>query len=75
MHSVSAKPQMPTDATLAELRKLMAGCKACELWRNATQTVFGEGAENPEVALLQEDGPPAASDLPAQGVHSLADRG
>jgi uracil-DNA glycosylase len=46
--------RIPPDATLAEVRKLAAGCKACELWRNATQTVFGEGAENPEVVLIGE---------------------
>lgn len=41
-------------ATLAELRELAAGCKDCELWRNATQTVFGEGAENAAVMLIGE---------------------
>jgi len=30
-------------ATLDELRQAAAGCQACDLWRDATQTVFGEG--------------------------------
>ena len=51
---MSAVPQIPLDATRAELRKLAAGCKACQLWRNATQTVFGEGADNPEIVLIGE---------------------
>jgi uracil-DNA glycosylase family protein len=46
--------QIPADATLEELRRLSAGCKACDLWRNATQTVFGEGAEHAEVVLIGE---------------------
>src|SRR3982074_3582912 len=29
--------------SLAELRQAAAGCRACDLWKNATQTVFGEG--------------------------------
>jgi uracil-DNA glycosylase len=29
--------------TLPELREAAAGCRACDLWRDATQTVFGEG--------------------------------
>jgi uracil-DNA glycosylase len=45
---------IPADATLAEVGKLAGGCKACELWRNATQTVFGEGAEKPKVVLIGE---------------------
>jgi len=30
-------------AALAEIRQAAATCKACDLWKNATQTVFGEG--------------------------------
>jgi DNA polymerase len=30
-------------ATVPELRWLAADCRACPLWKNATQTVFGEG--------------------------------
>jgi uracil-DNA glycosylase len=30
-------------AVLSEIRRAAAVCKACDLWKNATQTVFGEG--------------------------------
>jgi uracil-DNA glycosylase family 4 len=30
-------------AQLDEARKAAASCKACDLWRVGTQTVFGEG--------------------------------
>jgi uracil-DNA glycosylase family 4 len=40
--------------SLAELRREAAGCRACELWRTATQTVFGEGSEDAEVMLVGE---------------------
>jgi uracil-DNA glycosylase len=50
----AAATRIPRDATLGDLRKLAAGCKACDLWRNATQTVFGEGRENAEVVLIGE---------------------
>ena len=37
-----------------ELRELAAGCRACELWRNATQTVFGEGPPAAAVLVVGE---------------------
>ena len=30
------------------------GCRGCELWRPATQTVFGEGPPDPEIVLVGE---------------------
>ncbi len=36
------------------LRAAAAGCRGCDLWRNATQTVFGEGAERPALVLVGE---------------------
>lgn len=39
---------------IAALRKEAAGCRACELWRNATQTVFGEGSSKARVVLVGE---------------------
>jgi uracil-DNA glycosylase family protein len=46
--------QIPANASLDEIRQLSAGCKACDLWRDATQTVFGEGAKDAEVMLIGE---------------------
>jgi len=43
-----------TRASLAELREDAAHCKACPLFRNATQTVFGEGPANARFVLVGE---------------------
>ncbi|HEX7173229.1 MAG TPA: UdgX family uracil-DNA binding protein [Candidatus Limnocylindria bacterium] len=40
--------------SLAELRDLARGCRACELWRNATQTVFGDGPARARVLIVGE---------------------
>jgi len=42
------------DDPLEELRRQAADCTGCDLYRNATQTVFGEGAVNAEVMLVGE---------------------
>lgn len=39
---------------LDELRELAAACTACDLYRNATQVVFGEGAAGADVMLVGE---------------------
>ena len=41
-------------ATFTELRDSAAGCRACELWERATQTVFGEGPVPADVMLVGE---------------------
>ena len=44
-------------AAAAELERLAseaAGCQACDLYRNATQTVFGEGPPKARILLLGE---------------------
>ena len=40
--------------TLAALRSAASDCKACDLWKNATQTVFGEGPSKPEIIFIGE---------------------
>ena len=40
--------------TLGELREAARGCRACDLWRSGTQTVFGEGRERSEVMMVGE---------------------
>src|ERR1700682_4245643 len=45
---------LPQHGNLAELRKAAAGCKACDLWKRGTQTVFGEGAKNARVMFVGE---------------------
>jgi DNA polymerase len=39
---------------LSELARDAAGCRACELWQNATQTVFGKGPQAAELMLVGE---------------------
>jgi uracil-DNA glycosylase len=41
-------------ATLEAVREEAAGCRRCDLWEHATQTVFGEGADKAEVMLIGE---------------------
>lgn len=50
----TAAPLIPTHPTLSQLQKSAAGCQACPLWKNATQTVFGEGAQKARVILVGE---------------------
>src|SRR4051812_12477069 len=40
--------------SIPSLRRDAAGCKACDLWLHATQTVFGEGAAQARVMLVGE---------------------
>jgi len=47
-------PRRPPVTSLAELRRQGADCRACDLWRNATQTVFGEGSVDADVILVGE---------------------
>jgi len=39
---------------LEQLREEAAGCRACDLWKTGTQTVFGEGSEQAEVMMVGE---------------------
>jgi DNA polymerase len=45
---------IPKKLTLDSLRKAATDCKACDLWKNATQTVFGEGSSRPLMMLIGE---------------------
>jgi uracil-DNA glycosylase len=50
----SAADFIPPHPTLAKLRAAAARCRGCDLWVNATQTVFGEGPPSAEVILVGE---------------------
>lgn len=41
-------------ASIATVRAAAAGCRACDLWQRATQTVFGSGARRARVVLIGE---------------------
>ena len=50
-----AQPEMGEDAgSIEELREAAQGCRKCPLWRNATQTVFGEGPEDARIVFVGE---------------------
>ena len=50
----TAAELIPVEATLEQLRDIAGGCQACDLYRNATQTVFGQGSVGAEVMLVGE---------------------
>lgn len=45
---------LPERRTLPALREAAAGCRACDLYVRATQTVFGEGAARSRVMFVGE---------------------
>jgi DNA polymerase len=49
-----ATPFLPERRSLAALREAAAKCRGCHLWRNATQTVFGEGLKRSRLMLVGE---------------------
>lgn len=50
----SVQDLLPSDSTPESLRRAAAGCQACDLHRNCTQTVFGEGPESANWMLIGE---------------------
>lgn len=50
----SAEDLIPKNPTLTTLQKNAADCKACDLWENATQTVFGEGKRRAKIMFVGE---------------------
>ncbi len=50
----SAAALIPEDGSLDRLRAAAAECRACPLYRNATQTVFGEGPEDAAILFVGE---------------------
>ena len=49
-----AEPFVPSRGGLAALRRAAEGCRGCELWSSATQTVFGEGPGRAPLMLVGE---------------------
>ena len=43
-----------SSSSLKTLREEASRCRACHLWKNATQTVFGEGPQHAQVLLVGE---------------------
>jgi uracil-DNA glycosylase len=50
----TAAPFVPANPTLPKLKQAAAGCTGCELYKRATQTVFGDGALGAQVIFVGE---------------------
>jgi uracil-DNA glycosylase family protein len=78
-----ARQWVPDGATLSELREAVQACRGCELYRDATQAVMGEGLKRARLVLLgeqpgdQEDrqGKPFVGPAGRLLVQALADAG
>jgi DNA polymerase len=53
---------LPDDLTLDSARDLAGDCKACDLYKRGTQTVFGEGPKRARIMLVGEQ-PGDAEDI------------
>jgi uracil-DNA glycosylase family protein len=51
---VTAADFLPQRRTITALREAAATCRGCSLYRNATQTVFGQGRTSAEVVMVGE---------------------
>jgi uracil-DNA glycosylase family protein len=51
---MTAAPLIPSHPTLEKLSAAAAGCRACDLWKRGTQTVFGEGSRRAKVMFVGE---------------------
>jgi uracil-DNA glycosylase len=51
---MSAVELAANERTLTGLRRAVHECRGCDLWRNATQAVFGEGRVRAQVMLVGE---------------------
>jgi len=50
----TAEPYVPSTDRLSDLARAAAECHGCELYQNATQTVFGRGAAKAALMLVGE---------------------
>jgi len=50
----SAEDLILDKPTILSLKEAAADCRACDLWKRATQTVFGEGRRRAKVMLIGE---------------------
>lgn len=54
MPASGAAEFVPAHADLPALRAAAAGCRGCDLYRNATRTVFGEGRDRSRIVMVGE---------------------
>jgi len=46
-----AERYVPERRSLGRMREAVQACRGCELWRDATQAVFGEGPAHADLVL------------------------
>jgi uracil-DNA glycosylase len=51
---MSAVPFLPAKPSMSALREAARSCQGCPLYKNATQTVFGEGRRSARIILVGE---------------------
>jgi uracil-DNA glycosylase family protein len=54
MVTSTAEPYLPNSDRLSDLVRAAADCRGCELYQNATQTVFGRGSADARMMLVGE---------------------
>lgn len=54
MEKASAAPWVPATHDLKKLRAAASACEGCDLYRHATQVVFGEGPRDAKVVMVGE---------------------
>jgi uracil-DNA glycosylase family protein len=52
--SITAASLVPPGSTIPVLRTAASACTACDLWKTATQTVFGEGMSKAMIMIVGE---------------------
>ena len=53
-NQTTAAPLIPPKPTIPKLRVAATTCRACDLWKRGTQTVFGEGGAKARVVFVGE---------------------
>ena len=70
---MGAEEFLPDQPTIDRMRAAAADCKGCDLWRAATQTVFGEGSDHATLMLVGEQ-PGDREDIEGKPFVGPADR-
>ena len=71
--SASAEQYLPERPTLPRLREAVQSCRGCDLYKNATQAVFGEGPQSAQIVFIGEQ-PGDEEDLKGHPFVGLAGR-
>jgi len=69
----SAEQYLPERPTLPRLREAVQSCRGCDLYKNATQAVFGEGPQSAQIVFIGEQ-PGDEEDLKGHPFVGLAGR-